>query len=443
MLKSKYILICFLLLFIPSLAFGLNIDADSNDMVDVAYGGSNVGTFALNGVLFGNGTSAIGVTAIGAAGTMLQVGADPFVPAWSAYTFPATVPTVGKVLISDGTNLIGSTALGTAAYVTATDYLAVADIDDTPVDAETAQPISSNYMYDHITDADQHPEYALETIVGTSLGIGLTNDGGVLKVMSAETSLTDSDAPAPDLDGGGSYFQFTDDATTDVDTIEGFSNFPVDTLVQFRFEDAYWKIDFSGTNLYGHGGLDWEPPAGSSMICQSHDGTKIECIVSHPSALAISKYYNIPLDSTPDSDDSWHGMTVELENASAVEPIPQWALVYVRTDGAGQEGGIWPWDADLATYKSYKPIGVVIEAGGIAVDATGTVAIGTGIARNAGWAFTDNTDEGKTVYGTTTAGVMSVTAPAVAGDIVCAVGTVLDDGVVLFNFGLCSSVEVP
>ena len=82
-------------------------------------GGTGAATYALNGVLFGNGTSAIGVTAIGAAGTILQAGADPFVPAWSAYTLPSTVPTVGKVLISDGTNMIGSTALGTGAYATA------------------------------------------------------------------------------------------------------------------------------------------------------------------------------------------------------------------------------------------------------------------------------------------------------------------------------------
>jgi len=41
MLKSKYVLICFLLLFIPSLAFGLNIDADSNDATDILYGGTN------------------------------------------------------------------------------------------------------------------------------------------------------------------------------------------------------------------------------------------------------------------------------------------------------------------------------------------------------------------------------------------------------------------
>ena len=84
----------------------------------------------------------------------------------------------------------------------------VADIDDSPVDAETTAPISSNWAYDHVTDANQHPEYmtpaefttaigsdndtqaeinakfdarALESVVGTSIGNGLRLDGAVMK----------------------------------------------------------------------------------------------------------------------------------------------------------------------------------------------------------------------------------------------------------------------
>jgi hypothetical protein len=41
--------------------------------------------------------------------------------------------------------------------------LSVADIDDTPVDAETAAPISSNWAYDHINAADPHPGYLLDS----------------------------------------------------------------------------------------------------------------------------------------------------------------------------------------------------------------------------------------------------------------------------------------
>jgi len=62
----------------------------STGTVPVDHGGTGAATFALNGVLFGNLTSAIGVTAIGAEGNFLRVGASPFVPAWSTLTLPNT-----------------------------------------------------------------------------------------------------------------------------------------------------------------------------------------------------------------------------------------------------------------------------------------------------------------------------------------------------------------
>ena len=58
--------------------------------VPVGQGGTGAATYALNGVLYGNTASAIGVTAIGAAGQLLRVGASPFVPAWSTSTFADT-----------------------------------------------------------------------------------------------------------------------------------------------------------------------------------------------------------------------------------------------------------------------------------------------------------------------------------------------------------------
>jgi hypothetical protein len=56
----------------------------------VSEGGTGASTFALNGVLYGNAANAIGVTAIGAEGQFLRVGASPFVPAWSTLTLPNT-----------------------------------------------------------------------------------------------------------------------------------------------------------------------------------------------------------------------------------------------------------------------------------------------------------------------------------------------------------------
>jgi len=73
--------------------------------VPVADGGTGAGTFALNGILYGNTTSAIGVTAIGAAGQILTVGADPFVPAWTTLTMPATIA-AGSVFVANAANVL-------------------------------------------------------------------------------------------------------------------------------------------------------------------------------------------------------------------------------------------------------------------------------------------------------------------------------------------------
>jgi len=70
-----------ILVLIPSVCFGLNIDADSNDLVDVGYGGTNVGTLTDGGILIGAGTAAFEATAVGAAGEIL-VGVAAANPKW-------------------------------------------------------------------------------------------------------------------------------------------------------------------------------------------------------------------------------------------------------------------------------------------------------------------------------------------------------------------------
>jgi hypothetical protein len=73
--------------------------------VPVADGGTGASTLALNGVLYGNGTSAIGATAIGAEGRFLRVGASPFVPAWSTLTLPNT-GTAYRLPVFSATNVM-------------------------------------------------------------------------------------------------------------------------------------------------------------------------------------------------------------------------------------------------------------------------------------------------------------------------------------------------
>lgn len=55
-----------------------------------------------------------------------------------------------------------------------TQYLLIADIDDTPVDSETDAPISSNWAYDHVAAADPHTGYVLESEVDDTPVNGVT-----------------------------------------------------------------------------------------------------------------------------------------------------------------------------------------------------------------------------------------------------------------------------
>ena len=81
--------------------------------VPVADGGTGVGTFALNGVLYGNAGNPIGVTAIGTAGQILIAGASPFVPVFSS-TITGTFGgfTASRAVLSDASgNLVAHATL--------------------------------------------------------------------------------------------------------------------------------------------------------------------------------------------------------------------------------------------------------------------------------------------------------------------------------------------
>jgi len=168
---------------------GLNIDTNSNDKADVPYGGSDAGTFTDGGILIGAGTGAFEVTALGAVGGILYgTGVNPAwlaagatgkmliakgaaAPEWTPYTFPATVPTVGKVLISDGTNLIGSTALGTAAYTASTAY---EPADAAIVKSDEAETLTGNWVNTDNPWADNEVSDTLTASI--FVGTGSTTD---------------------------------------------------------------------------------------------------------------------------------------------------------------------------------------------------------------------------------------------------------------------------
>lgn len=248
-----------------------------------------------------------------------------------------------------------------------------------------------------------------------------------------------------DLSGHGSVIEVAYSGAT---TLSAFSNITADADYTILFTNGNATVDFTGTNLYGHGGIDWEPASGDSMQCHAIDSTYMYCRVSRSSALSISQYNEMPFDLKPDSDDSWSGPMASdssSTNYPAGENLSQWDLVYIAHDAGSPE---WKkWDADGAA-KTLKPIGVVVESGGILDTEYGDIGIGFGIARNDGWAFTDNQDEGLPIWGDDdTAGNLVVDDDPEhfldTGDMACQVGILMDEDEIMFNFAYCGLEEIP
>ena len=78
---------------------------------------------------------------------------------------PALPFTIDLSVITDATDIL-------------TGKLAVADIDDTPVNGVTDAPISSNWAHDHVAAADPHAGYVLESALGTGIATALAVNAG-------------------------------------------------------------------------------------------------------------------------------------------------------------------------------------------------------------------------------------------------------------------------
>ncbi len=149
------------------------INASPSTQIGVPAGGTGAGTFAINGVLYGNTTGALGVTAIGAEGQILRAGASPFVPAWTTATFPATT-IANQILYSSATNVVGGISSGNSGVL----ITSAAGVPEISTDIPTAVTIGSAYIYrvggTDVADADLVDDI---TVTSTNLitGVGVTS----------------------------------------------------------------------------------------------------------------------------------------------------------------------------------------------------------------------------------------------------------------------------
>jgi len=145
------------------------------------------------GIPYGTADNAYAWLTAGALGKHLM-GNGAAAPSWTPYTFPTTVPTTGKVFISNGTNMVESTALGTAAYTNSTAYQ-VADAELTAIAAlattdgnfivgsgstwvaESAATAKTSLGLDNVTNESKATMFTSPTFTGAVSGITSTMVG--------------------------------------------------------------------------------------------------------------------------------------------------------------------------------------------------------------------------------------------------------------------------
>jgi hypothetical protein len=87
-------------------------------------------------------------------------------------------------------------------------------IDDTPVNGQTAEPISSNWAYDHVAAADPHTGYMLESNIGTGANNYLQLNGSAQIPAVSGALLTNVNADTVDSLHASSFLRADDDDET-------------------------------------------------------------------------------------------------------------------------------------------------------------------------------------------------------------------------------------
>ncbi len=135
----------------------------------------------------------------------------------------------------------------------------------------------------------------------------------------------------------------------------------------------------------------------------------------------------IPEDSL--ADHAYSGVTT---TGVAGATITRGQVLYKKYNPSAPSGWKWyPYDAD-ATDKLILPSGMAVAD--ITADATGTI-LKSGVMCDATWALSPSADTAVTVYSSTTAGGLTLTAPSTAGDVNIVVGLMVGPNTIDFKFG--------
>lgn len=128
---------------------------------------------------------------------------------------------------------------------------------------------------------------------------------------------------------------------------------------------------------------------------------------------------DMQLDGTPNSDDTFNGISTNTFNASAT--IAQWELVYLTSSST------WALtDADAVATAGSVMVALATESG---TNTNPLRVLLRGFARNDAWNWT----VGGKIYIDVTAGALTQTAPSGTDDVIRVVGTAVTADVIFFN----------
>jgi len=107
-------------------------------------------------------------------------------------------------------------------------------------------------------------DYDMRSITGNHQnGIRIIHEGSM-----QEEQCTTNDA-TPSIGSGRTFYTLSGNAPT---TLTDFDNIPRRAFFVVEFADSHYTVDFSGTDLKGNNGVDWEPEDGDYMVCYAHGG---------------------------------------------------------------------------------------------------------------------------------------------------------------------------
>jgi len=181
-------------------------DLTLNTALTVANGGTGVASFTANGIVFGNGASALGVTAAGTSGQVLVAGATG-TPAFVSFSGDVAVSNTGLTAIQANSVALGTDTtgnyVGTLGTLTGLSTTGNTGEGSTPTLSVTYGSIANTAVQGNVTLTCPSGSGNL-TGGGTSITLGTGGSCGAISTVNNPTFSTSVTTPSLVLTGGGS-----------------------------------------------------------------------------------------------------------------------------------------------------------------------------------------------------------------------------------------------